>query len=39
VTWRMLLDEDSQAKYLVNLLKLAGYDVLTASEADRNALR
>jgi predicted nuclease of predicted toxin-antitoxin system len=33
VTLRMLLDEDSQAKYLVNLLKAAGYDVLTGNEA------
>ncbi len=33
MTLRMLLDEDSQAKYLVNLLKAAGYDVLTGNEA------
>jgi uncharacterized protein YeaO (DUF488 family) len=30
---RMLLDEDSQAKYLVNLLQTAGHDVLTVNEA------
>jgi hypothetical protein len=30
----MLLDEDSQAKYLVELLELAGHDVLTANEAN-----
>jgi predicted nuclease of predicted toxin-antitoxin system len=34
VTLRMLLDEDSQAKYLVNLLKAAGHDVLTGNEAN-----
>jgi predicted nuclease of predicted toxin-antitoxin system len=28
---RLLLDEDSQAKYLVNLLKAAGHDVLTVN--------
>jgi predicted nuclease of predicted toxin-antitoxin system len=27
----MLLDEDSQAKYLVNLLQAAGHDVVTVS--------
>ena len=31
---RLLLDEDSQAKYLVNLLQAAGHDVLTVNEAD-----
>jgi len=25
----MLLDEDSQAKYLINLLQTAGHDVVT----------
>lgn len=30
---RLLLDEDSQAKYLVNLLKVAGHDVVTVNEA------
>lgn len=30
----LLLDEDSQAKYLVNLLKAAGHDVLTINEAN-----
>lgn len=29
----LLLDEDSQAKYLVNLLRAAGHDVLTINEA------
>ncbi|WP_413201117.1 DUF5615 family PIN-like protein [Nostoc piscinale] len=29
----MLLDEDSQAKYLVNLLQAAGYDVVTVNTA------
>lgn len=29
----MLLDEDSQAKYLVNLLRAAGHDVITINEA------
>lgn len=29
----LLVDEDSQAKYLVNLLKSAGHDVLTVNEA------
>ncbi|MEC4896207.1 MAG: DUF5615 family PIN-like protein [Oscillatoria sp. PMC 1051.18] len=28
---RMLLDEDSQAKYLVNLLQAAGHDVVTVN--------
>jgi len=28
-----LLDEDSQAKYLVNLLRAAGHDVVTVKEA------
>ncbi|NJL56585.1 DUF5615 family PIN-like protein [bacterium] len=30
----MLLDEDSQAKYLVNLLRTAGHNVLTVNEAE-----
>lgn len=30
----LLLDEDSQAKYLVNLLKAAGHNVLTINGAD-----
>lgn len=30
---RLLLDEDSQAKYLVNLLRAAEHDVITANEA------
>lgn len=30
----MLLDEDSQAKYLVNLLQVAGHDVVTANAVD-----
>lgn len=30
---RLLLDEDSQAKYLVNLLRAAGHDVVTVKEA------
>ncbi|PSN08500.1 hypothetical protein C7293_30160 [filamentous cyanobacterium CCT1] len=29
----MLLDEDSQAKHLVSLLKMAGHDVWTINEA------
>ncbi|MEM8639776.1 MAG: DUF5615 family PIN-like protein [Cyanobacteria bacterium P01_G01_bin.54] len=29
----LLIDEDSQAKYLVNLLRAAGHDVVTANEA------
>ncbi|MGF1514763.1 MAG: DUF5615 family PIN-like protein [Elainellaceae cyanobacterium] len=29
----LLLDEDSQAKYLVNLLRTAGHDVLTVNDA------
>lgn len=28
---RLLLDEDSQAKYLVNLLQIAGHDVIKVS--------
>jgi predicted nuclease of predicted toxin-antitoxin system len=28
----LLLDEDSQAKYLVNLLKAAGHDVVTVND-------
>ncbi len=30
----MLLDEDSQAKYLVNLLQVAGHDVMTVNTAN-----
>ena len=30
---QLLIDEDSQAKPLVNLLRKAGYDVMTANEA------
>jgi predicted nuclease of predicted toxin-antitoxin system len=30
----MLLDEDSQAKYLVNLLQSAGHDVITVKSVD-----
>jgi predicted nuclease of predicted toxin-antitoxin system len=30
---RLLLDEDSQAKYLVNLLQVAAHDVLTVNDA------
>ncbi|MBF2086864.1 hypothetical protein [Thermoleptolyngbya sp. C42_A2020_037] len=30
----MLLDEDSQAKYLVNLLQAAEHDVVTVNAAD-----
>jgi len=30
----MLLDEDSQAKYLVNLLQAAGHDVVTVNSVD-----
>jgi hypothetical protein len=30
----LLLDEDSQAKYLVNVLKAAGHNVLMVNEAD-----
>lgn len=30
----MLLDEDSQAKYLVNLLRAAGHDVVTVNAID-----
>jgi len=30
---RILLDEDSQAKYLVNLLEIEGHDVLTVNLA------
>ncbi len=30
----LLLDEDSQAKYLVNALKAAGHAVLTANDAE-----
>lgn len=31
---RLLLDEDSQAKYLVNLLQASQYEVLTVNQAD-----
>ena len=31
---RLLLDEDSQAKYLVNLVRASGHEVLTVNEAD-----
>ena len=30
----MLLDEDSQAKYLINLLQTVGYDVATVNTLD-----
>lgn len=30
---RLLLDEDSQAKYLINLLRAANHDLLTVNEA------
>lgn len=30
----LLLDEDSQAKHLLNLLRMAGHDVMTANEAN-----
>ncbi|NEO82813.1 MAG: hypothetical protein F6J87_00910 [Spirulina sp. SIO3F2] len=30
----LLIDEDSQAKYLVNLLRAAGHDVVTANEVE-----
>lgn len=30
---QLLLDEDSQAKYLVNLLRVAGHNVVTINEA------
>ena len=33
MTRKLLIDEDSQAKVLVTLLKQAGYDVLTVNEA------
>jgi uncharacterized protein with PIN domain len=33
MTFSLLLDEDSQAKYLINLLKAASYNILTVSEA------
>jgi predicted nuclease of predicted toxin-antitoxin system len=33
MNFSLLLDEDSQAKYLINLLKAASYDILTVSEA------
>ncbi len=29
---KLLLDEDSQAKYLVNLLRVSGHDVVTVNE-------
>lgn len=31
---RLLLDEDSQAKYLINLLHVAGHDVVTVKEVN-----
>lgn len=31
---RLLLDEDTQAKYLINLLRVAGHDVFTVQEAN-----
>jgi predicted nuclease of predicted toxin-antitoxin system len=31
---KLLLDEDSQAKYLFNLLQAAGHDVVTVNELD-----
>lgn len=31
---QLLLDEDSQAKYLINLLRTSGHEVLTVNEAD-----
>lgn len=34
---RLLVDEDSQAKTLIILLKSAGHDVLTANEAELSA--
>ncbi len=33
---RLLVDEDTQARPLVNLLRQAGHDVLTIQEASRN---
>ena len=35
---RLLIDEDSQAKPLVNLLRSAGHDVVTVNEADLMSL-
>ena len=35
---KLLLDEDSQAKYLVNLLRGVGHDVVTANERDLGGL-
>lgn len=35
---RLLLDEDSQAKALVNMLKAEGHDVLTVTEAGLESL-
>jgi predicted nuclease of predicted toxin-antitoxin system len=35
---RLLVDEDSQAKTLVRLLRAAGHDVLTAEDAGLNSL-
>jgi predicted nuclease of predicted toxin-antitoxin system len=31
---RLLLDEDTQAKYLINLLRTAGHDVITVQEVN-----
>jgi predicted nuclease of predicted toxin-antitoxin system len=33
MNFSLLLDEDFQAKYLINLLKASNYDILTVSEA------
>ena len=35
---KLLLDEDSQAKYLVNLLRGSGHDVITANDAGLGGL-
>jgi predicted nuclease of predicted toxin-antitoxin system len=35
---KLLLDEDSQAKYLANLLRVASHDVLTVNEAELGGL-
>ena len=35
---KLLLDEDSQAKYLVNLLRDSAHDVITANDADLGGL-
>lgn len=36
---KLLLDEDSQAKYLVNLLRGAGHDVVTVNETSLGGLQ